>query len=246
MKKLFVFVAASLFLFGCGEDSKSVSIETNEVPGKSSDSLVESSSSIEEPLSSDAIVSSSSEAEEDKISYGILTDARDGQTYKTVVIGEGESAQEWMAENLNYKEVNQFGSCFKNQEYYCELYGKLYPWETAKKMCPEGWRLPSKEDFEQLSANMGNSFTEGERLRSKEGWSYKNGTDNFGFNALPAGFKLASEDYKNLGDGAYFWTSSESEDGQPISFSLTDRFDGESTALDDSRYGLSVRCLKDE
>ena len=144
MKKLFVFVAATPFLVGCGDDSKSVSVETNEAPGESSGSLVESSSSIEEPLSSDAIVSSSSEAEEDKISYGTLTDERDGKIYKTVIVGEGESAQEWMAENLNYKEVNQFGSCYKNQDYYCEQYGRLYPWETAKKMCPEGWRPARK------------------------------------------------------------------------------------------------------
>ena len=122
----------------------------------------------------------------------------------------------------------------------------LYPWETAKKMCPEGWRLPSKEDFEQLTKNMGNSFTEGTRLRSKEGWPHKDGTDNFGFNALPAGYKLASDDFRNLREGAYFWTSSQTEDGQPLSFSLIDMFDAESVSINDRRYALSIRCLKDK
>ena len=113
-------------------------------------------------------------------------------------------------------------------------------------MCPEGWRLPSKEDFEQLTKNMGNSFTEGTRLRSKEGWPHKDGTDNFGFNALPAGYKLASDDFRNLREGAYFWTSSQTEDGQPLSFSLIDMFDAESVSINDRRYALSIRCLKDK
>ena len=244
MKKELCFVAFSLILAGCGEESKTVSYETNAVTGDSCSSLQESSSSLEPLSSSEAVVSSSSKAEE--IVYGTLYDSRNDKTYKTVVIGEGESAQEWMAENLNIKEVNKYGFCYDNQPYYCELYGMLYPWETAQKMCPEGWRLPSKEDFEKLSENMGNSFTEGTRLRSKEGWPHKDGTDNFGFNALPAGYKLASNDFRNMGEGAYFWTSSQTEDGQPLSFSLIDMFDAESVSINDRRYALSIRCLKDK
>lgn len=244
MKKELCFVAFSLILAGCGEESKTVSYETNAVSEDSSSSLQESSSSSEPLSSSEAVASSSSSSE--GISYGELLDSRNHKTYKTVVIGKGESAQEWMAENLNIKEVNQYGFCYENQPYYCDLYGMLYPWETAKKMCPEGWRLPSKEDFEKLSENMGNSFTEGTRLRSKEGWPHKDGTDNFGFNALPAGYKLASDDFRNLREGAYFWTSSQTEDGQPLSFSLIDMFDAESVSINDRRYALSIRCLKDK
>ena len=243
MKVKFCLAALSLIFAGCGEESKTVSYETNAVSGDSSSSVQESSSSLESS-SSEGVVSSSSKAEE--IVYGTLYDSRNDKTYKTVVIGEGESAQEWMAENLNIKEVNKYGFCYDNQPYYCELYGMLYPWETAQKMCPEGWRLPSKEDFEKLSENMGDSFTEGTRLRSKEGWPHKDGTDNFGFNALPAGYKLASNDFRNLREGAYFWTSSQTEDGQPLSFSLIDMFDAESVSINDRRYALSIRCLKDK
>ena len=112
MKKELCFVAFSLILAGCGEESKTVSYETNAVTGDSCSSLQESSSSLEPLSSSEAVVSSSSKAEE--IVYGTLYDSRNDKTYKTVVIGEGESAQEWMAENLNIKEVNQYGFCYKD------------------------------------------------------------------------------------------------------------------------------------
>ena len=111
MKKGFCFVAMSLILAGCGEESKTVSYETNVVSEDSSSSLQESSSSSEPLSSSEAVASSSSSSE--GISYGELLDSRNHKTYKTVVIGKGESAQEWMAENLNIKEVNQYGFCYE-------------------------------------------------------------------------------------------------------------------------------------
>ena len=77
-------------------------------------------------------------ATEDNCEYGTLTDDRDGQTYKTVKIGE----QWWMAENLNYAYTDvpfKYGSytsdstswCYHNDAANCAKYGRLYTWAAA-------------------------------------------------------------------------------------------------------------------
>ncbi|WP_295862143.1 fibrobacter succinogenes major paralogous domain-containing protein [uncultured Fibrobacter sp.] len=107
---------------------------------QSSSSAVKTSSSSKEGKSS----SSSSSAvplgckteTEDNCEYGTLTDDRDGQTYKTVKIGE----QWWMAENLNYRYIQQTYNggegdsssyCYDNDPANCAKYGRLYRWSAA-------------------------------------------------------------------------------------------------------------------
>jgi len=119
---------------------------------------------------------------------GSFTDARDKKKYKTVKIGE----QVWMAENLNY---NADGSkCYEDKPANCIKYGKLYDWETARKACPAGWHLPRKAEWEKLFSFVDSTGKEaGKHLKAKSGWNKTydgksgNGTDNFGFSAIPGG-----------------------------------------------------------
>ena len=82
----------------------------------------------------------------------ILVDARDLQTYKTVEIG----GRVWMAENLNYFDASDSlykrTSCYNDSAEYCEKQGRLYAWNVAMVSCPEGWKIPSKADFDNLIA----------------------------------------------------------------------------------------------
>jgi hypothetical protein len=78
--------------------------------------------------------------------FGSFTDARDGQTYKTVNIG----SQTWMAKNLNF--AAPLGSwCYNNDGVNCINYGRLYTWIAAKSACPIGWHLPSDDDWHKLA-----------------------------------------------------------------------------------------------
>ena len=111
-----------------------------------------------------------------------ITDPRDGKAYKTAKIGE----QVWLAENLNY---NAEGSkCFNLKPEYCEKYGRLYNWDMAIKSCPSGWHLPSKGEYEALDKAVGGKDVAARKLKAKSGWFKDgNGTDDYGFSALPGG-----------------------------------------------------------
>jgi uncharacterized protein (TIGR02145 family) len=129
------------------------------------------------------------------------------KTYKTVVIG----SQTWMAENLNYGAEGS--KCYENKPYYCVKYGRLYNWETAKKVCPFGWHLPSKAEWEKLSnyveRNSGCSKCDATKLKATNGWNRGgNGTDGYGFSALPGGVGLANGNFRNVGNSGGWWSNS--------------------------------------
>ena len=76
--------------------------------------------------------------------YNTLKDTRDGQTYKTLQLGE----QTWMVENLNYQTTNSW--CYQNIDRNCDTYGRLYTWNDAQKACPTGWHLPDAYEYRDV------------------------------------------------------------------------------------------------
>jgi len=133
---------------------------------------------------------------------GTFTDARDGKSYKTVGIG-----QIWMAENLNYEVEGSV--CYDNSDSNCDTYGRLYNWETAMKACPKGWHLPSDSEWQTL-VNLAGGDVAGTKLKAKRGWSNNgNGTDEFGFSALPGGYGSSDGSFFNVGDYGLWWSAYE-------------------------------------
>ena len=195
--------------------------------------------------------------------YGSMTDPRDGIVYKTTTIG----GQVWMAENLNYFDIEGAPSSIKNDWCYwdkpenCESAGRLYTWKVAKRVCPEGWRLPTNEDWTALLTAVGAdtlnpiAWTGANVLKSKSGWENSgSGTDDFGFTALPAGkafFNDLQSGFTNHGCSSYMWSATEADPsagGDTLAFSVELNCSNELAIVNTvKKYsGFSVRCVKDE
>ncbi|MFI0430924.1 FISUMP domain-containing protein [Mariniflexile sp. HMF6888] len=83
-----------------------------------------------------------------------LLDERDGQRYKIVKIGN----QIWLGENFNFDTnttTTTSSWCYNDESTNCDTYGKLYTWEAASQMAPEGWKLPSSSDWYDLINEVG-------------------------------------------------------------------------------------------
>jgi uncharacterized protein (TIGR02145 family) len=137
-----------------------------------------------------------------------LVDPRDGQSYATIQIGD----QHWMAENLNYDHPES--TCYDNEPLNCDLLGRLYTWEIAQEVCPNGWHLPSRGEWDQLSEYLGRDDA-GQKLKAAReedplGWDGNNAS---GFTALPAGAGNG-EGFHRKGNWALFWSATAYNDSR--------------------------------
>jgi len=180
---------------------------------------------------------------------GAFTDPSDGKTYKTAKIGE----QVWMAENLNYWALGSV--CYGNELAFCKKFGRLYNWETAKKSCPVGWHLPSDEDWNILIATVGGNETAGRKLAATSGWMQCadinkgiiflcNGTDDYGFAALPGGYNNSDGDRGRFGGSGFWWSSSDSDAYTANNLEILYNFDSAYLNGWNKAVLLSVRCLQ--
>jgi len=181
----------------------------------------------------------------------------DGINYIGVNIG----GQVWMSKNLN---INVSGSrCYDDNEANCNIYGRLYDWETAVSICPYGWHLPSMAEFDALenyiisekgSCNDGFRCGLSYYLKATSGWnsyysyltsdSTGNGTNSYGFSALPSGY-YSDGRFLTIGDYAYWWSADEYNSNTAYSWGLSQDNRGH-IGKNYYKYDLlSVRCLKD-
>jgi uncharacterized protein (TIGR02145 family) len=166
-----------------------------------------------------------------------LIDTLDNQRYLTVGLGR----RHWMAENLNRKTGSS--RCYGDADSNCVKYGRLYDWNTARKACPAGWRLPTPKEWNYAIGDAGGSKTAGKSLKAESGWDGNgNGADYFGFSALPGGIRNG-DDFDSLGIGGYWWTNKEANSREACAYGI-DSLDGTSEKCYDKSYGLSVRCVR--
>jgi uncharacterized protein (TIGR02145 family) len=167
-----------------------------------------------------------------------FTDSRDGKKYGTIKIG----TQTWMSENLNY-EAN--GKCYENDPANCQKYGKLYDWNTALNACPKGWHLPNNDEWQTLVAFAGDKVA-GKKLKSRSGWDKSgNGTDIFGFSALPGGYGSSGGSFYGGGIYGYWWVSSESNASNAYSRGINYNYESTSRLNSGKSLLFSVRCVQD-
>ena len=148
----------------------------------------------------------------DDVEYGHIVDWRNRRMYRTITLPYGMLGKtRWMAEDLDLDyRVNgkSFGSSVKsgrrtyswaatmdsagsyNQDGLgCGAFKTCVAEGRVRGLCPEGWHVPMKDDWEELIQRVDGIYGEGmsgEVLKSKKGWRCdNNGSDSTGFSAIP-------------------------------------------------------------
>ncbi len=246
----------------------SSSSSENPGPIENSSSSEESSSSLNPVESSSSEMSSSSSPALNSIydaENNTLTDLRDGHVYKTVTIG----TQIWMAENLNYLPKDTAGTFWAGrsvcgggeyqslQEGDCSVYGRLYEKNINaydgfnKDFCPDGWNVPTLEQWYVLIESVGGGKTAGKALKSSDNlyWSDDDLTDSYGFSAISAGYFHERKGY-NYRDNelmAVFTAhnfNSITGPGHGNGVRIFDTRDSVQYTLYGDWFYLAVRCIK--
>jgi len=144
-----------------------------------------------------------------------------------------------MAENLNYNPTT--GSiCTTND---CATYGILYEWTKARSVCPSTWHLPNKNEWDELMTFVGGISTDGTKLKSSS-W---NGTDDYGFAALPGGGARSDGIVWSKGKSGNWWSASVNNASVAHDYHaiIDSKVMWMSNASVVGSFLLSVRCIKD-
>lgn len=221
------------------------------------------------------------------VKKGSFTDPRDGKTYKTVKIGKqvwmAENLNYAYLQPTSTEDSSSF--CYHNELDSCDKYGRLYLWSavidsagvfsdggkgcgygetcvelgTVQGVCPIGWHLPSRDEWNTLEKAVidkkfaGTKLTlasaqkkVGKMLKSKSGW-YKdgNGTDEFGFSVLPAGNRTGVGFCYRAGRYANFWSSTEHSGDAAYIWHFGYGNEYVHSVYVNKDFGYSVRCLRD-
>lgn len=205
---------------------------------------------------------------------GTFTDSRDGNVYGWIKIGE----QIWMAENLAYlpvvnqrQEESRTSPLYYVYDYegtdiveakatskYGE-FGVLYNWPAARIVAPEGWHVPTDEEWKELEIFLGMTSVDadksgiyrwsgsvGNKLKATTGWSGDEEENNSsGFNALPAGERGTTNQFVEQGEKASFWTATEEDANKAYRRLLEGSQPGVFRQDYYKEFGYSVRCVRD-
>jgi uncharacterized protein (TIGR02145 family)/uncharacterized repeat protein (TIGR02543 family) len=168
---------------------------------------------------------------------------------------------------------------YPDAEANCAKYGRLYDWATAMNLgskyekywwegdasnhqgiCPDGWRLPDTGDWKALLTFAGGASTAGTKLKAQSGWRrfignenewYRddNGTDDFGFSALPGGeMQGGSGSFEGIGGSGYWWAINQDKRVNDMGLRVTMYYIIAGAATVNSTHvlknrELSVRCV---
>ncbi|MEO5642420.1 MAG: fibrobacter succinogenes major paralogous domain-containing protein [Bacteroidia bacterium] len=198
----------------------------------------------------------------------------DGNYYHTITIG----SQIWLAENLRTTRFQNGDAIFnhtssgtwsyvttpayvvyKNDSVAGNIYGNLYNYwavNDSRNICPPGYHVPGYYEWQLLISVLGNSSSDKIREYGSKHWfrPNDNATDEYGFAALPGGFRPDYGEYENVRLNGYFWTASHYIPSSPsfpqawyVKLSSDLNADQPTIGLDYISYvtGFSVRCIKD-
>jgi uncharacterized protein (TIGR02145 family) len=131
-----------------------------------------------------------------------------GPMYSSKRMADGK---QWMTRNLDVNTAPSY--CYEDAEPNCRRYGRLYTWESARRVCQslgDGWRLPTDDEWRQMAKHYG-GVSEDSEDKGKAAYKGLLAGGNSGFNALFGGGRSEDGQYARLEAHGFYWTASESD-----------------------------------
>ena len=209
-----------------------------------------------------------------ELGSGPYTDSRDGQSYQYRSIG----SLQWFTQNLRYAGDGEtvLGFPYDNSEGLDYIFGRLYSWNHAtggvsgsglgqgpQGACPEGWSVPTAEDWEDLAAaaggepldfldhweGLGDILSAPVTVNDTPMWPYSPDnlhSNSIGWNAFPTGNSRDNyNEFENIGVYGMWWSSSVMDNGMvPYRFIYYNTGTCDVYYTDRDSYGVSVRCVR--
>jgi len=192
-----------------------------------------------------------------------------GNIYRTIKIDN----QTWMAENLKTTKYNngdligttspanlnigaeslpKYQWVYDANENNVTTYGRLYTWFAAtdnRNVCPKGWHVPTDVEWSALNSFLGGEGASGGKLKETglNHWITPNSDANnsSGFAAIPGGWRYYDGASEYLGYFSYWWSSTEGNVDNAWWRQVNYVNPNFSRNTMNKKYGLSVRCIKD-
>lgn len=201
--------------------------------------------------------------------YRYVTDSRDGQSYRTIKIGN----QEWISENIRYRGANEdSGYVYTNSSDSLMKYGRYYTWSAALQLpdscdsskcsnqilqmhqgvCPLQWHIPTEAEWNALNILADSVASEhdtrwGAAMKSIDSWAVPGGLDLFGFRGLPSGnYSVRNGKVQESPSYCTWWSTTESlnDSIRAMDRELAAHSIYSTTYYDTKDRGNPVRCIK--
>jgi uncharacterized protein (TIGR02145 family) len=162
------------------------------------------------------------------------------------LIPEIQSMSDWRQAGIDQKPAWCY---YGNDANNGKAYGRIYNWYAVidpRGLAPNGWHIPTTEEWMKLIDFLGGEYTATAKLRSKTRWNNNtNGTNESGFNGFPGGYRSHHGMYESLGIQASWWSTSEKDAGRALYYNTDTMFTSVSEFYDPKASGFYIRCVKD-
>lgn len=170
---------------------------------------------------------------------GTFTDSRDGQIYPWVRLKDGKK---WMTQNLNYQMSD--GLCYDNDHRNCSKFGRLYTWRIAKSVCPNGWRLPTDNDWREMTKQYGGSDIDADD-GGQASYAALINAGNSQFSAQLGGYRYSDEVFYDLDIRGYYWSSTQRGASFAWYYRFNQYYEKLYRSTGSKSWACSCRCLQD-
>ena len=184
------------------------------------------------------------------LKYNSYVDLRDYKIYWTITVNE----KEWFVQNLDYDLQNN--SWYYDNSETNKIYGKLYAGQSlttySNDICPEGWHIPTQQEWTDLINAFGGLKVAGSTLKETTDLYWRNSkvvrTNKSGMTILPSGSRDSKPSFANLGKYTSFWTSTPNPKIPNSYYAINLGFMRDNLIIDggDPNWSYSIRCVKDK